>query len=349
MSAPAAASWTVKGRYAICDPIGSGGMASVHLGRLLGPANFARPVAIKRLHAHLATEPQVVAMFLDEARLAARVRHPNVVSVLDVVTTDGDPFLVMDYVEGESLARLLEEVRGRGEHVPLPVAVSVTLGVLSGLHAAHEATGEGGQPLGIVHRDVSPHNVMIGVDGVARVLDFGVAKAAGRLQTTREGHLKGKLAFTAPELVRGGAVTRAADVYSAAVVFWEMLTGRPLFAGDNEANVLERVLFAVVEPPSRYGRSPAVLDPIVLKALARDPSLRFRSAREMARAIGPAVPSAGASEVGGWVERLAGDALRDRARKVARIEREAFATPGGAAGTFDAGAPVSGDHLIVAE
>jgi serine/threonine-protein kinase len=333
VESPASANGTL-GRYAIYEEIGAGGMATVHLGRLTGPANFARTVAIKRLHAHLARQPEFVTMFLDEARLAARVRHRNVVATLDIVTASVQPYLVMEYVQGESLARLQSAARQRGERIPPAVACSIVAGILHGLHAAHEATNERGETLGIVHRDVSPQNVMVGVDGVARVLDFGVAKAAGRLQTTREGRLKGKLAYTAPELVRGTAIARTADVYSAAVVLWEMLAGDRLFAGDNEANILERVLFADVGPPSRGAKDvPPELDAIVLQALARNPARRFATAREMARAIESTIPIASPSEVGDWVETLAQQSLLERAEKTARIE-------GGAATPIDDGVDV---------
>jgi serine/threonine-protein kinase len=309
------------GRYAIYEEIGSGGMATVHLARRLGPVSFSRTVAIKRLHAHLARDPELVAMFLDEARVAARIRHPNVVPTLDVVTERGQPFLVMEYVQGESLARLLALLRQRGERISPSIACSIVVGMLHGLHAAHEATNDRGGSLGIVHRDVSPQNVMVGLDGVTRVLDFGVAKAVGRLQTTREGQIKGKLAYTAPELVRGGRPTRAADIYSTAVVFWEMLTGEHLFAGDNEASVLERVLFARVSPPSEHAPGLAApLDAIVLRALEREPTRRFATANEMARAVETVMPTASPPDVGDWVEALAGEALAERAQKMARIE-----------------------------
>ena len=181
MGPSAAVATGTLGRYAIYEEIGVGGMATVHLGRLTGPANFARTVAVKRLHAHLTSQPEFVTMFLDEARTAARVRHPNVVATLDIVatSTSTQPYLVMEYVQGESLARLQAAARERHERVPMTIACSIAVGVLRGLQAAHEATNELGESLGIVHRDVSPQNVMVGVDGVARVLDFGVAKAAG--------------------------------------------------------------------------------------------------------------------------------------------------------------------------
>jgi len=189
----------IIGRYALFHELAAGGMATVHVGRLLGAAGFSRVVAIKRLHRHFASDPEFVSMFVDEARLAARIRHPNVVPTLDVVRTEDELFLVMEYVSGEALSRLLRATREKGVPVTPRIAVTIGAGLLHGLHAAHTAKGERGEPLEIVHRDVSPQNVIVGTDGIARVLDFGVAKARVRLQTTREGQVKGKLAYMAPE------------------------------------------------------------------------------------------------------------------------------------------------------
>jgi serine/threonine protein kinase len=180
----------IIGRYALHGEIAAGGMATVHLGRLVGSGGVSRLVAIKRLHAQFAKDPEFVTMFLDEGRLSVRIHHPNVVSVLDFIATDGELFLVMEYVQGEALSSLVKVLRKREEPIPEKITSSIVVGLLQGLHAAHCATNERGHPLSIVHRDVSPQNVLVSVDGVARVLDFGVAKAAGRLQTTREGHIK---------------------------------------------------------------------------------------------------------------------------------------------------------------
>src|SRR4051794_29784074 len=199
MAPGAAGSPLHVGRYALYGEIASGGMATVHFGRLLGPVGFSRTVAVKRLHAHLAKDPEFVSMFLDEARLAARVRHPNVVPTLDVVAAQGELFLVMEYVQGESFARLLHVTKSNGQRIPRDIVCAVLASVLHGLHAAHEAKSERGEALGIVHRDVSPQNILVGVDGIARVLDFGIAKAAGRAQVTREGQVRGKMAYIAPE------------------------------------------------------------------------------------------------------------------------------------------------------
>ena len=257
----------IVGRYALFDKIASGGMATVHLGRLLGPVGFARIVAVKRLHAQFAEDPEFVSMFLDEARLAARIHHPNVIPIVDVVAQKGELLLVMDYVKGENLARLSPA----GRPLSPVLAAHVIAGVLHGLHAAHEATDERGEPLHIVHRDVSPQNVLVGVDGIARVLDFGVAKAAGRIQTTREGQLKGKIAYMAPEQLRGEA-TRQTDIYAASVVLWELLTGRRLFAASNELETLGRVIDRNIEPPGQLVPNlPRALEDIVMRGLGASP------------------------------------------------------------------------------
>jgi serine/threonine protein kinase len=215
------------GRYALHDAIASGGMATVHLGRMGTTAGVTRTVAIKRMHPHLLAEPDFASMFLDEARLAMRIQHPNVVGTFDVIATETELLLVMDFVLGESLDRLLRRARATRQPPPVRVICSVLAGVLTGLHAAHEARDEGGAPLDIVHRDVSPQNVLVGVDGVPRVVDFGVAKAAGRLHTTEEGQIKGKLAYMAPEQLTMARLDRRVDVFAAAAVLWEPTTRAP--------------------------------------------------------------------------------------------------------------------------
>jgi serine/threonine-protein kinase len=310
----------VLGRYALHGEVASGGMATVHYGRLLGGAGFSKVVAIKRLHPQFAKDPEFSTMFLDEARLTARVRHPNVVATLDVVASEGELFLVMEYVHGDSLSRLLAAVQQAGENIPPPIVAAILAGALHGLHAAHQATNERGEPLNIVHRDVSPQNILVGADGVARVLDFGVAKATGRLSATQGGLLKGKLGYMSPEHLRG-QVSRATDVFAASVVLWEALAGRRLFSADSEGEVVGRIIEAKVDPPSRHAPAvPPELDVLTLRGLARDPKERFSSAREMARALESALPAATASEVSDFVERWARASLEDRARQIAAIE-----------------------------
>ncbi|MEZ4258919.1 MAG: serine/threonine-protein kinase [Polyangiaceae bacterium] len=312
------------GRYVLFGELASGGMATVHLGRLSGPVGFSRTVAVKRLHAQYAKDPEFVAMFLDEARLCGRIRHPCVVPTLDVVTEGPEVFLVMEYVQGEALSKLLKVAEARGEHIPARVSVAMVASILHGLHAAHNTKDEQGAALGIVHRDVSPQNVMIGADGVARVLDFGVAKASGRVQTTRDGKIKGKVAYMAPEQLSGAEVDARTDVYAAGVVLWELLTGRRLFDGETEALVLVRAMEGHVPPPSSV--NPAVssgIDEVIRRALARDPAHRFASAKEMAIALERSGTLASPSEIGEWVEHIAGDLLRSRAEQVAAVESAA--------------------------
>ena len=309
------------GRYAIYGEIAMGGMATVHYGRLLGPVGFARTVAIKRLHPQYARDPEFVSMFLDEARLAARIQHPNVCATLDIVTAQGELLLVLEYLKGETLARLMRSTRQAEQPIEPAIAASIVAGALHGLHAAHEAHNERGAKLGIVHRDVSPQNILVGVDGVSRVLDFGVAKAAGRFHTTREGKVKGKLPYMAPEQLRGGEVDRQSDVYSAAVCLWEALAGRKLFAADSEGQLLEQILLSRIEPPSKYvSNLPYELEEVVMRGLERDKTKRFTSAKEMAIALQRATPPALASDVGEWVESSAGNALSQRAARVSQIE-----------------------------
>ncbi len=310
------------GRYEMFGELASGGMGAVHFGRLVGEQGFARVVAIKRLHEHVAKLPDFAKMFLDEGRLAARIRHPNVVATLDALAEGGELLLVMEYVAGESLAGLRRAAAKRGRRIPIAVAVRVAADALYGLHAAHAANGPDGEPLGIVHRDVSPQNVLVGTDGLARVLDFGIAKATSVAQTTRSGGLKGKIRYMAPEQLREEPVTPRTDVYALSVVLWELLTGEQLFEAANEPASMAKVLAGVVVPPTRLAPDvPDALSEIVLRGLSRDPESRFASADEMARALERATSPALPREVGDWVRDVAAEAVEARAHYVAAMER----------------------------
>jgi serine/threonine-protein kinase len=306
------------GRYIVHDAIASGGMATIHLGRLVGPAGFGRTVAIKRLLGHLAKDPDFVASFVDEARLAARVRHPNVVPTLDVVVDGDETLVVMEYVHGESLSRLLAE---RASPPPLGITLAIVCQVLSGLHAAHEATGPGGKPLELVHRDVSPQNILVGADGSARLVDFGVAKAAWRLQQTRDTALKGKLSYTAPEQLASRSVDRRTDVFSASVVLWEALTGARLFAGSTPAECAAKILSGDVPRPSSVAPELShELDEVVLRGLAASPEDRFATALDMAEALESTGELATPREVSAWVSARASAALARRGELVRALE-----------------------------
>lgn len=304
----------IVGRYVLGGPIAVGGMASVHLGRLDGPVGFRRTVAIKRMLGAFAGSPQARAMLIDEARLAARVQHGNVVQTLDVVEEGDELFLVLEYVHGESLERLLARCRELGRRAPVRVITAVLVGALRGLQAAHEVKGEDGKSLELVHRDLSPHNLIVDVNGVARVLDFGVARARGRLQGTTDGQLKGKLAYLAPEQVHGEA-SRRSDLFTIGVVLWECLAGRQLFEGANEAALLSQVLRCRVPPLAAEGVNAPGLQAVLDRVLQREPEERFATAAELADAL-EACGMASASEVAAWVQELAAEVLRERQQLV---------------------------------
>jgi serine/threonine-protein kinase len=315
------------GRYAIYSEIASGGMATVHLARLEGPEGFSRVVAAKRLHTHLFRDDEFKQMFLDEARFASRIRHPNVVPVLDVVVGDDELLLVMEYVHGESLLTLLRESSHRKSAVPTAISATIMASVLHGLHAAHEARNEKGEPLGIVHRDVSPHNILVGADGVTRVLDFGVAKAMQARQDTNPGTLKGKFSYMAPEVLHGERPTRQADIFSASIVLWELITGRKLFAGTSpQARMLKILSGDYPSPSSLTPELNPTLDRIVMKGLSRDTSTRYSTAREMALDLENHLALASQGSVGEWVVGLISESLERRSELLREIETSMIAT-----------------------
>jgi len=320
----------VVGRYVLYDEIASGGMATIHLGRMIGQVGFARTVAIKRLHPHFAKDPEFVAMFIDEARLAAGIRHPNVVSTLDVVALEGDLFLVMEYVEGDSLSHLIKRVTARDQRIPPGVVSGIVSNVLYGLHAAHTAKDERGEALHIVHRDVSPQNVLVGLDGVARVVDFGVAKASRRIMETEAGRIKGKFRYMAPEQVKADKFDHRVDVFAAGIVLWEALTGRGLFVADEPMRTMTMVIEHPIEPPSSLVPGiPSAVDDVVLRALERSPAERYQSAREMAMDLEDALPPAVPRVIGEWVDGLVGETLRKRAERLIELGSESNASAAG--------------------
>jgi serine/threonine protein kinase len=325
------------GRYVLYGEIAAGGMATVHYGRVRGAASFARIVAVKRLHPHLAKDDDFGKMFLDEARIAARIQHPNAANILDVVSLpEGELLIVMEYIPGESLSRILKRLRTDAEHTPPDVVCAIVCDGLHGLHAAHEAKNDQGEALGIVHRDVSPHNLLVGGDGITRLVDFGVAKARGRIHATREGQVKGKIAYMPPEQLRGKAVDRRCDIYSMGIVLWEALTTERLFHADSEGETVTNVLEHKIIAPSDVRPSlPKALDAITLKALSRDPKDRYATARDMATAIEAATRVASARGVASFVQTVAGHVLDARKQTVAELEKRtdeedsAMGTPGG--------------------
>jgi serine/threonine protein kinase len=280
-------------RYELIAEIASGGMGTVMLARLAGAGGFSRLFAIKLLHPHLAADQQFVHMLLDEARLASRIHHSNAVPIVDVCQSALGPYVVMDYIEGFPYSKLLVTSLLKHEE-RVRIGVQILLGVLGGLDAAHNLTDDDGEPLGLVHRDVSPQNVLVGLDGVGRIADFGVAHAGARITHTEPGTVKGKLAYMAPEQARGERVDRRADVFAVGVMLWECLAGRRLFKADTDAATVLRLIQEPIPPASSvHPHSPAELDAICKKALERDVAMRYASAHDMATELSRAAERAG--------------------------------------------------------
>jgi serine/threonine-protein kinase len=274
------------GKFEFLMRLGQGGMATVYLARSLGTGGFQRLVAIKLMHQFLGADDQFVEMFLDEARVAANIRHPNCVSIVDLGNEGDQLFMVMDYVEGDTLAAVEGTAARLGRAIPLGVVLRITLDALAGLDAAHELKTPDGVELKVVHRDVSPQNILVGVDGTSRLTDFGIARAEQRIATTRTGMLKGKAPFMAPEQFEGRPVDRRADVFAMGVTLWEAIALRRLFPG---RETYEQALRNTRAPYRKLKEIlpsvPASLDEIVRKALAHNPADRFPTAAAFADAF----------------------------------------------------------------
>ncbi len=320
------------GRYVLYAPIARGGMATIHMARLVGDDGFSRIVAAKRLHPQFTEDPDFVEMFRDEAEIASKVRHPNVVPVLDIVLDGEDVVLVQEYVHGVPLDRLFRASGVRGELIPPRIVAGIVAGVLAGLHSAHETTDVEGRALGIIHRDVSPQNVMVSTEGIPRLLDFGIAKAQSSAHVTRAGLLMGKIAYMAPEQLRSETLTPAADVYSCGVVMWELLALRRMHTSRSQSQIFTAVLnsgapslLEALEPvrermsKERWDLITQLL-PVVAKATAMRPEDRYASAAEMLRALLRVIPAAGALEIADWVKACGSEYLERRQLVLSRIE-----------------------------
>ena len=278
------------GEYDVASRLSEGGMATLLLGRRSGDPS-AEPVAIKVIHEHLSEDWQFVRMFVDEALISVRIRHPNVVRVDELGEQDRLYYLVMEYVHGCSLAQLLRTMSKKGRRMRPEIAVWIAREVAAGLHAAHEMTGHDGALLGVIHRDISPQNVLLAVDGSVKLLDFGIAKARGRAERTEAGVIKGKVRYMAPEQAAGADIDRRIDIYALGVVLWEMLTMRRYIEGKSEIEVLRKVQSPTPTPPLALvdGIDPAI-DAAVMRALAPDITGRPSTAEALAAELAVAVP-----------------------------------------------------------
>jgi eukaryotic-like serine/threonine-protein kinase len=337
----------VLGRYELLMPIASGGMATVWAARLKGTRGFQKTVAIKTMLPSMSEDPQFEEMFISEATLASYVHHPNVVEILELGEENGVLFLVMEWVDGEPLSVLMKAAAKKGG-IPLPIAIRIATQTCAGLHAAHELRNENGELLGLVHRDVSPQNVLVAYDGIVKVVDFGVAKATAVASSanTSAGQIKGKAAYMSPEQARGGTIDRRTDVFAVGILLYQLTTGRHPFRAENDVATLYNICSeAPVFPPRRIVPTiPAALEAVIQQALAKDLTRRYATANDLYRALDRVMTAERASddEVRAFVHGLLGDrqekrsealraALRladDRAAGRAVLQSSAELTPG---------------------
>jgi eukaryotic-like serine/threonine-protein kinase len=311
------------GRYQPYTALASGGMATVFLGWLTTELDFIRPVALKVMHPSAARDERLEAMAMAEAKIASRIRHPNVVSVVDVVAAPSGPVLVMEYVSGESVSQLFGLAKGV---IPLKHIGRMVVDVLDGLQAAHELTNADGLPLCVVHRDVSPQNIMVDTSGMTRLLDFGIAKTLERAFTTHSGEILGKIAYMAPEQMNGQDVDRRADIWAMGIVLWQLLAGTRPFEGLEASRIMTLVLTGKIKVPERTNRDEpddsmfTKLAAICMRALNFEQGSRFQTAREMALAIEQLGALSTHREVARWLQQVAHKKIAANARLISEME-----------------------------
>lgn len=306
------------GRYEFLVPIAQGGMAAVWAARLKGSRGFTKTVAVKTMLPTISDDPNFEQMFLDEAQLASRIRHPNVVEILDLGEQDDLLYLVMEWVDGEPLSSI-RRAAAKKEGIPRPVAVKIVQDACAGLNAAHELKDDQGSPIGLVHRDISPQNVLITYDGVVKIVDFGVAKAAGRTaEHTNSGQIKGKPPYMSPEQALGKDVDRRTDVFALGIILYQLTTGKHPFRGENDVITLQNIVSdRPIIPPRAYDKEyPKPLEAVVMRTLNRDPDKRFQTSAELEAALDrvfpPTVPRVRTEDVGKFVTAMLGERGEER-------------------------------------
>jgi serine/threonine-protein kinase len=340
----------VLGRYELLAPVAKGGMAQVWAARMQGRRGFQKTVAIKTMLPNLTEDPQFEQMFLDEATLASRVRHPNAVEILDLGEDAGILYLVMEWIDGEPLSVIMKQAMQQGG-IPLPLAVRIIMQACAGLHAAHELKDESGDPVGLVHRDVSPQNILVAYAGVVKVVDFGVAKATGRASAeTAAGQIKGKVPYMSPEQASGGEIDRRTDLFAAGILLYMMTTGKHPFRKENDAQTLMAICSdtPIVRPSQIIAGYPPELEKIVLKALERDVTRRYQTGNEMQKALDSLPSELRAStddELGDYMKGLLPERMAKRQALIQRALKEAEKRGEGRAAHVEVGDEVSNGNL----
>ncbi len=306
------------GRYEFLVPIAQGGMAAVWAARLKGSRGFSKTVAVKTMLPTISDDPNFEQMFLDEAQLASRIRHPNVVEILDLGEQDDLLYLVMEWVDGEPLSSI-RRAAAKKEGIPRPIAVKIVQDACAGLNAAHELKDDSGKHIGLVHRDISPQNILITYDGVVKIVDFGVAKAAGRTaEHTNSGQIKGKPPYMSPEQALGKDVDRRTDVFALGIILYQLTTGKHPFRGENDVITLQNIVSdRPIIPPRAYDKEyPKPLEAVVMRALNRDPEKRFQTSAELEAALDrvfpPTVPRVRSEDTGKFVTAMLGERGEER-------------------------------------
>jgi serine/threonine-protein kinase len=346
-----------QGKYEVIRKLDAGGMAEVYVGRTRGVAGITKRVAIKRVLPHLAENQKFVSMFLDEARVGMKLSHANVVQVFDVGEAEGTYFIVMEFIEGVSLRDVIDKLKERGQVVPVGTAAYIVSEAAKGLAYAHKALDDSGEPLGIVHRDISPPNILLSAQGEVKVTDFGLAKAASQLETTDPGVVKGKFSYLSPEAVDGLDVDPRADIFGLGIVLFELLTGRRLFFGETDYQTVELVSRCHVPSLRMLNRAvPELLDDIAHKALSRDRRLRYQHAEELGDALTSCLYTSGmkatSRAVADLVAAVKGDAKSTAAKSLAEqlMREELFGGIGGGQGGHTVGGGLMsgavGDSII---
>ncbi|HMR75529.1 MAG TPA: serine/threonine-protein kinase, partial [Polyangiaceae bacterium] len=300
------------GRYEFLVPIAQGGMAAVWAARLKGTRGFSKTVAVKTMLPTISDDPHFEQMFLDEAQLCARIRHPNVVEILDLGEQDDLLYLVMEWVDGEPLSSIRRSA-AKADGIPRPIAVKIVAEAAAGLHAAHELKDDSGELVGLVHRDVSPQNLLITYDGVVKIVDFGVAKASGRTaENTNAGQIKGKPPYMSPEQALGRDIDRRSDVFALGIILYQLTTGKHPFRGETDVITLQNIVSdRPIIPPRAYDKDyPKPLESVVMRALERDPDKRFQTAGDLEGALDrvfpPSVGRVRSEDVGKFASSLLG-------------------------------------------